>query len=52
MLDLHAIAAEATVDVLLNHASSIAVKPLLDTTETEWERLMAVNVMSMCLVTR
>jgi NAD(P)-dependent dehydrogenase (short-subunit alcohol dehydrogenase family) len=41
-----------TVDVLFNHAGSIVVKPFLDTTEEEWDRLMAVNVKSMYLVTR
>ncbi len=41
-----------TIDVLFNHAGSIVVKPFLDTTEAEWDRLMAVNVKSMYLVTR
>jgi NAD(P)-dependent dehydrogenase (short-subunit alcohol dehydrogenase family) len=41
-----------TVDVLFNHAGSIVVKPFLDTTEDDWDRLMAVNVKSMYLVTR
>jgi NAD(P)-dependent dehydrogenase (short-subunit alcohol dehydrogenase family) len=41
-----------TVDVLFNHAGSIVVKPFLETTEEEWDRLMAVNVKSMYLVTR
>jgi NAD(P)-dependent dehydrogenase (short-subunit alcohol dehydrogenase family) len=41
-----------TVDVLFNHAGSIVVKPFLDTTEDEWDRLMAINVKSMFLVTR
>lgn len=40
------------VDVLFNHAGSIVVKPFLETTEEEWDRLMAVNVKSMYLVTR
>ncbi|MGY0196963.1 SDR family NAD(P)-dependent oxidoreductase [Leptothrix sp. BB-4] len=40
------------IDVLFNHAGSIVVKPFLDTTEDEWDRLMAVNVKSMFLVTR
>ncbi len=40
------------IDVLFNHAGSIVVKPFLDTTEDEWDRLMAVNVKSMYLVTR
>jgi NAD(P)-dependent dehydrogenase (short-subunit alcohol dehydrogenase family) len=41
-----------TIDVLFNHAGSIVVKPFLDTTEAEWDHLMAVNVKSMFLVTR
>jgi NAD(P)-dependent dehydrogenase (short-subunit alcohol dehydrogenase family) len=41
-----------TVDVLFNHAGSIIVKPFLETTEDDWDRLMAVNVKSMYLVTR
>jgi NAD(P)-dependent dehydrogenase (short-subunit alcohol dehydrogenase family) len=41
-----------TVDVLFNHAGSIVVKPFLETTEDDWDRLMAVNVKSMYLVTR
>jgi len=41
-----------TIDVLFNHAGSIVVKPFLETTEEEWDGLMAVNVKSMYLVTR
>lgn len=41
-----------TITVLFNHAGSIVVKPFLDTTEEEWDGLMAVNVKSMFLVTR
>lgn len=41
-----------TVDVLFNHAGTIVVKPFLDTTEEDWDRLMAINVKSMFLVTR
>jgi NAD(P)-dependent dehydrogenase (short-subunit alcohol dehydrogenase family) len=40
------------IDVLFNHAGSIVVKPFLETTEVEWDSLMAVNVKSMYLVTR
>lgn len=40
------------IDALFNHAGSIVVKPFLETTEEEWDRLMAVNVKSMYLVTR
>lgn len=35
------------IDVLFNHAGSIVVKPFLETTESEWDWLMAVNVKSM-----
>jgi NAD(P)-dependent dehydrogenase (short-subunit alcohol dehydrogenase family) len=41
-----------TINVLFNHAGSIVVKPFLETTEEEWDMLMAVNVKSMYLVTR
>jgi NAD(P)-dependent dehydrogenase (short-subunit alcohol dehydrogenase family) len=41
-----------TVDVLFNHAGTIVVKPFLETTEQDWDRLMAINVKSMYLVTR
>ena len=40
------------IDVLFNHAGSIVVKPFLETTEADWDHLMAVNVKSMYLVTR
>lgn len=40
------------IDVLFNHAGSIVVKPFLETTEDDWDHLMAVNVKSMYLVTR
>jgi NAD(P)-dependent dehydrogenase (short-subunit alcohol dehydrogenase family) len=48
----HVVQRWGTVDVLFNHAGSIVVKPFLDTTEDDWDRLMAVNVKSMFLVTR
>jgi NAD(P)-dependent dehydrogenase (short-subunit alcohol dehydrogenase family) len=40
------------VTVLFNHAGSIVIKPFLETTEDDWDWLMAVNVKSMYLVTR
>jgi NAD(P)-dependent dehydrogenase (short-subunit alcohol dehydrogenase family) len=40
------------VDVLFNHAGTFLVKRLIDTTETEWDRLMAINVKSMFLTCR
>ena len=40
------------INVLFNHAGTIVVKPFLDTTEQEWDWLMAVNVKSMFLVTK
>jgi NAD(P)-dependent dehydrogenase (short-subunit alcohol dehydrogenase family) len=40
------------IDVLFNHAGTIVVKPFLETTEEEWDRLMAINVKSMYLMTR
>lgn len=40
------------ITVLMNHAGTLAVGPLLGTTEEEWDRLMQVNVKSMFLVTK
>jgi NAD(P)-dependent dehydrogenase (short-subunit alcohol dehydrogenase family) len=45
-------AAYGTIDVLFNHAGTIVIKPFLDTTEADWDMLMAVNVKSMFLMTR
>ena len=51
-----AVAAVATalgpVTALFNHAGTLIVKPFLDTTEAEWDWLMAVNIKSMFLMTR
>lgn len=40
------------INVLFNHAGTIVVKPFLETTEQEWDWLMAVNVRSMFLMTK
>jgi len=40
------------ITVLFNHAGSIVIKPFLETTLEEWERLMAINVRSMFLMTK
>jgi NAD(P)-dependent dehydrogenase (short-subunit alcohol dehydrogenase family) len=40
------------VDILVNHAGTLIVKPFLETTEEEWDRLMAVNVKSMFLTSQ
>jgi len=40
------------ITVLLNHAGTIHVGPFLETREQDWDRLMAINVKSMFLVTR
>ena len=40
------------IDILVNHAGTIIVKPFHETTEAEWDRLMAINVKSMFLTTR
>lgn len=45
-------AALGTVTVLFNHAGSITIKPFLDTTLEDWNRLMAINVTSMFLMTK
>jgi NAD(P)-dependent dehydrogenase (short-subunit alcohol dehydrogenase family) len=40
------------IRVLFNHAGTITVRPFLETTEADWDHLMAVNVKSMFLMTR
>ena len=40
------------VNVLFNHAGTIVIKPFLETEEADWDRLFAVNVKSMYLMTR
>ncbi|MCO6392571.1 SDR family oxidoreductase [Aliihoeflea aestuarii] len=40
------------VTALFNHAGTLIVKPFLDTSEEEWDRLMAINVRSMFLMTK
>ena len=40
------------ITVLFNHAGSIIIKPFLDTTEDDWDRLHAINVKSMFLMTK
>ncbi len=40
------------IRVLFNHAGTIIIKPFLETTEEEWDWLMAVNVKSMFLMTK
>jgi NAD(P)-dependent dehydrogenase (short-subunit alcohol dehydrogenase family) len=45
-------AAVGSADVLFNHAGTLIVRPFLETTEEDWDRLMAVNVRSMFLMTK
>jgi NAD(P)-dependent dehydrogenase (short-subunit alcohol dehydrogenase family) len=40
------------VTVLMNHAGILAAGPFLETDEAEWDRVMAINVKGMFLVTR
>ncbi|OWK24890.1 oxidoreductase [Rhizobium yanglingense] len=40
------------VTVLFNHAGTIVIRPFLETSLEDWDRLMAINVRSMFLVTR
>jgi len=40
------------IRVLFNHAGTIVIKPFLETTEAEWDRLHAINVKGMFLTTR
>lgn len=41
-----------TITVLFNHAGTIVIRPFLETTVEEWDRLMAINVRSMFMMTR
>jgi len=45
-------AAHGPATVLFNHAGTIVIKPFLETTEEEWDRLHDVNVKSMFLMTK
>lgn len=45
-------AAFGPIRVLFNHAGTIVIKPFLETTEAEWDRLHAINVKGMFLTTR
>ena len=45
-------AAHGPANILCNHAGTIVVKPFLETTEEDWDRLMAINVKSMFLMTK
>lgn len=41
-----------TITVLMNHAGILSVGPFLETSETEWDHIMTVNVKSMFMVTK
>ncbi|MDQ0134684.1 NAD(P)-dependent dehydrogenase (short-subunit alcohol dehydrogenase family) [Neorhizobium galegae] len=48
-----AISAElGPITVLFNHAGTVIIRPFLETTVEDWDRLMAINVRSMFLMTR
>ncbi|MBY6058724.1 SDR family oxidoreductase [Leisingera daeponensis] len=40
------------ITVLMNHAGILAAAPFLETSEEQWDKIMAVNVKSMFLVTK
>ncbi len=40
------------IDVLFNHAGTVTIKPFLETTEHDWDRMMRINVKSMFLMTK
>jgi NAD(P)-dependent dehydrogenase (short-subunit alcohol dehydrogenase family) len=46
------IGAFGPITVLMNHAGTLAAGPFLETSEEEWDRLMAINVKSMFLVSK
>ena len=43
---------DGRIDTLFNHAGTVIVKDFLDTSEEEWDWMMAVNVKSMFLMTK
>ena len=43
---------EGRVDTLWNHAGTVIVKDFLDTTEEDWDSMMAINVKSMFFVSK
>jgi len=45
-------AALGPIRVLFNHAGTIVIKPFLETTEDDYDRLMDINVRSMFLMTK
>lgn len=47
-----AVTAFGPITTLFNHAGTIVIKPFLDTSVEEWDRLHAINVRSMFLMTR
>ena len=47
-----AVDAAGPVDILINNAGIYPRKPLLETTEEEWDRMQAVNLKSMFLLTK
>ncbi len=40
------------IDILFNHAGTLIVKPFLETTEEDWDRLMDINAKSMFLMSK
>jgi len=47
-----AVSGHVRLDVLVNNAAEIVWKPVVDTSEAEWDRVMAVNVRSIFLQCR
>lgn len=43
---------DGRIDVLFNHAGTVIIKPFLETTESDWDRMMDINVKSMFLMTK
>lgn len=40
------------IDILFNHAGTLIVKPFLETTDEDWDRLMNINVKSMFMMSK
>lgn len=48
----HAVGRYGDADILFNHAGQTIVKPFLDNSLEDWNRLMAINVTSMFMMTK
>jgi NAD(P)-dependent dehydrogenase (short-subunit alcohol dehydrogenase family) len=47
-----AVALHGRIDILINHAGTVLVRRFLETSRSDWERLFAINLLSMVDMTR